>query len=302
LKWRLPAPVALGVAVVAIGAAAILIREAEAAAVVIAFWRTAGGAAVLTPFATRHSGMLRELSWRQRWLLVASGVCLGLHFALWLGSLELTTVASSVTLVTMSPLFVAVAATLFLGERTSRRGWIGIGITVFGAVVIGLADSSDPGETSNAVLGDLMALGGAAAMAGYILIGRKLRKADMPNTVFAVPTYAVAAVGLVFFAVVRGEQLTGFPASTWMILAALIAGPQLLGHAMLTLVLDRLRATTVAVATLLEPIGATILAWIILDEVPATLFWAGAPVVLVGLVVTLRSGGEALSQQVTDTV
>lgn len=301
-KWRVPAPVALGVAVVAISAAAILIREAEAAAVSIAFWRTAGGAIVLAPVAAMQRRALRSLSRRDGLLLIGSGACLGLHFALWLGSLELTTVASSVTLVTMSPLFVALLSTLFLGESTSRAAWAGIAITVVGAAIIGLGDSSDPGETNNAVAGDLMALGGAAAMAGYILIGRRLRRSELPNTVFAVPTYAVAAVGLLIVALLRSEQLAGFATSTWLILAALVAGPQLLGHAMLTSVLDRIRATTVAVATLLEPIGATILAWIVLDEVPASLFWLGAPVVLAGLAVTLRSGSDDLSQQVMDTV
>ncbi len=287
---------------VAIAAAAILIREAEAAAVAIAFWRTAAGSAVLFPFAARHRAALAGLSWREALLLTGSGLCLGLHFALWLGSLELTTVASSVTLATMSPLFVALAATVLLGEQTSRPAWTGIMITVVGAAVIGLADSSDPGETTNAVLGDLMALGGAGAMAGYILIGRVLRRADVPNLVFAVPTYAVAAMALFVLAIVRDEQLTEFPASTWLIFAALVVGPQLLGHAMLTSVLDRLSATTVAVTTLFEPIGATVLAWIVLDEVPAALFWLGAPVVLLGLAVTLRSGGDDLSHDVMDTL
>ena len=291
----------LGIAVAAISTAAIIVREAEAAAVVVAFWRTFGGAVVLAPFVAPHRRLIRELSHRDLALLIGSGVCLGLHLALWLGSLELTTVASSVTLVSMSPLFVAVASTVLLGERSSRVAWLGICVTVAGAGVIALADRSDPGETSNAVLGDLMALGGAAAIAGYILIGRALRRADVPNSVFAAPTYAVAAAGLVVVALVRGEALTGFPAKTWVLMGLLLVGPQLLGHALLTAVLDRLRATTVAVATLLEPIGATILAWVLLEEVPANLFWLGAPIVLCGLVVTLTASGDRVSQEFTDT-
>jgi drug/metabolite transporter (DMT)-like permease len=291
-RVELPASWTLAIAVVAISSAAILIREAAAAAVAIAFWRTAGGAALLVPAAISGHRTRRQLSSRDAAWIAASGLLLGAHFALWLGSLELTTVASSVTLVTMSPLFVAVLATVVLHERTPKAAWVGIGVTVAGAVVIGIGDGGDPGMSSNAVLGDVMALGGAAAMAGYILIGRQLRKASVPNALFAAPTYAVAAVSLVAVAISRGDSLAGYSTKTWLLLVALVVGPQLLGHAMLTSVLDRVSATTVSVTTLFEPVGATILAWLILNEAPASLFWIGAPVVLAGLVFTLLAGDE----------
>ena len=290
-RSRLPAPWALAIAVAAIASAAILIREAAAAAVAIAFWRTAGGAALLAPVAIRSHTRLRRLSRSDAALIAASGVLLGAHFALWLGSLELTTVASSVTLVAMSPLFVALLSTMILREKTAGAVWVGIAVTVAGAVVIGVGDGGDPAMSSNAVLGDVMALGGAAAMAGYILIGRQLRSALVPNTLFAAPTYAVAAVTLVIVALTRGDALSGYSTRTWLLLVALVLGPQLLGHAMLTSVLDRVSATTVSVTTLLEPVGATVLAWLILNEIPAQLFWVGAPIVLAGLVCTLRAEG-----------
>ena len=82
----------------------------------------------------------------------------------------------------MSPLFVALFGTTFLGEASSRRVWIGIGLCVAGAITIGIGDAGEPGETSNALLGDVMALGGALAMAGYMLVGRRFRRRSVART------------------------------------------------------------------------------------------------------------------------
>ncbi len=291
------AVIGLGVAVSAISAAAILIREADAAALTIAFWRTAGGAVLLAPTFFASSSLLRRLSTRHIAMLGVSGLCLALHFALWLGSLELTTVASSVTLVTLSPVFVATLGTAVLGESVSRRMWLGIGVAVAGAAIIGFGDVGESSQASNPILGDLMAIGGAVAMAGYLVIGRHLRRAGVPNMVFAVPTYGIAALVLGMVVGLRGDPVFDLDGRTWVLLLVIVLGPQLLGHAMLTWVLDRLSVTTVSLATLLEPIGATALAWIALDELPATLFWVGAPTVLAGLAISTLAGrgrtGEA---------
>ena len=289
------APAALAVAVAAVSLAAVLIREARAPALAIAFWRTALGAVLFAPGLAHQRRRGSTTPRFPAWWVLASGTCLALHFALWIGSLGLTTVASSVTLVTMAPIFVGVLSSGFLGEKVSRYAWLGIGVTVLGAALIGFADGADPGSTSNALLGDGLALAGAAALAGYIVIGRAMRKGGMANSAFVVPTYAVAAVGLGVVSLVAGVELAGYSGRTWLLIGAIVLGPQMLGHGTMTWVLDRLSATTVSVATLAEPIGATFLAWIVLDELPSDLFWLGAPVVLGGLIIALRA--EALSQK-----
>lgn len=284
------AHVALGVAVAAISAAAILIREADAAALTIAFWRTAIGAVALLPAAMASRRRRAPVPARDRALLALSGMFLAAHFGLWLGSLELTTVASSVTLVTLTPLFVASAAGWLLGEHLTPRGWAGVATAVAGAVVIGVADLGGDGDATDPLLGDLMAVGGAVAMAGYLVIGRHLRGRGMSNVTFAVPTYAGAATVLAVVVVLRDDPVVSLDARTWLLILAIVAGPQLLGHALLTWVLDRLPSTLVSVVTLLEPVGATILAWLVLDELPAELFWVGAPFVLAGLALVVGTG------------
>lgn len=273
------------VGVVAISFSAILIRVAEAPALALAFWRSFGGALALAPFAVRA---------RRRGLVVgdvplralgASGLFLALHFALWIGSLSFTTVASSVTLVTASPIFVGLGAAWFLDERPGRRTWIGMAVTIAGAVLIGLGDLRGLPLGPRALGGDAMALGGAVAVTGYLLIGRSLRRRELPNVVYASVVYGVASVALLVVCLATGTPIAGYSTATWLAIAGLILGPQLLGHTVFNALMRQVSATAVSIVVLAEPIGATLLAWLLLAELPAALFWAGGPLILVGVAV-----------------
>lgn len=282
----LPRPAVVGgllVGVVAVSSAAVLIRLADAPALAIAFWRTLGGTVALAPLA--WGAARRQPPPRRLWSrMVASGVLLALHFALWIGSLSYTTVASSVTLVTMSPLFVAFGAARFLGEAPSRRTWLGMATTMVGAVVIGLGDLVDIELGVRALIGDLMALGGAVAVAGYLLIGRSARR-QVPTSVYASVVYGTAALVLAAASLLAGAALGGYPAGTWLALLGLVVGPQLLGHTVFNALLSTVTATLVSIVVLSEPVGATLLAWLALGETPAALFWVGAPLILAGVAI-----------------
>lgn len=274
--------------VTAVSSAAVLIRVADAHPLAIAFWRCGGGAAALAPFAWRAHRDAPPLDRVQRRQVATSGVLLALHFALWIGSLELTTVASSVTLVTMSPIFVGLGAAAFLGEPPTRRVWVGMALTVTGAVFIGAGDWRQVEVGTQALLGDGMAFAGAAAVAGYLLTGRAARR-RLPVTVYAASVYAIAAAVLLPTALLAGATLTGYDATTWLALAGLVVGPQLLGHTVFNALLGVVTATVVSVVVLVEPLGATLLAWVVLRELPAPLFWVGAPLVLGGVFVATAS-------------
>lgn len=279
----------LAVGVTAVSFSAILIRIAlgpEPAlqmALAIAFWRTIGGAVALAPFAVRNR--LRAdtpLPRVRRLQLAASGTVLAAHFALFLGSLALTTVASSVTLTTMSPIFVALGGWRFLGERTERRTWIGMAITTLGAVGIGFADANAIDLGPKALLGDVMAFGAALAVTGYMLFGRVTRQ-DVAATTYSATVYGWAAAWLLAVCLAVGAPLWGYDTTTWLAIAGIILGPQLLGHTVFNTLLSSVSATVVSIVILAEPVGSTALAWLLLDEVPAPLFWLAAPLVLVGV-------------------
>ena len=275
---------ALALGVLAVSSSAVLIRLADAPALTIAFWRCIGGSVALLPFALRARRALPSLDRTQRWQLIASGLLLAVHFALFITSVSFTTVASAVLFATFSPLFVAVGATRFLGEPPSRRTWIGLGISLVGAVVVAVGDIGDVRLGTRALLGDALELASAVAVTGYLLLGRAARQ-RLPNTVYASSVYGVAAMVLLPASFVGGGRPVGHAGTTWLVLLAIVVGPQLLGHTVFNWLLSSLTATVVAVTVLAEPVGATVLAWLALDELPSGAFYVGAPLILAGVFV-----------------
>lgn len=286
----LPRPVVYGglvVGVLAVSTSAILatvvigdppvLRLALAAA----FWRCFGGAVSLAPFGwrarARHPVDARTLR-----LLAVSGVFLAVHFALFLGSLAFTTVASSTTLATMSPVFVALGGVWLLDEHPDRRTWVGMGLTMAGAIAIGVADAGQLALGPRALLGDAMAFASALAVTGYLLIGRRTRGSTHAS-IYSGVVYATASVVLLGVCVVVGAPLWGYTTTQWLALAGLVAGPQLLGHTVFNTLMSSVPAHVVSIAVIAEPVVATVLAWWLLAQWPAPLFFAAAPLVLVGV-------------------
>jgi drug/metabolite transporter (DMT)-like permease len=279
-------PVGIAVGIVAISTSPILVREAHVPALALAFWRCLAGALLLAPFALR-SGLRARPNARELGLLVLSGACLALHFSLWNASLTRTTIASSTVLVACSPLFVGVLAGPLLGEPPSRLGWAGIGLTIAGATLIALGDAGAVDLGPRALLGDAMAFGGAAAIGAYFLIGRSLRR-RLPASTYAASVYGAAALLLLPASLLSGAALAGYSGHSWLAIGGVVVGPQLLGHTVFNALLATLTADAVAVIGLTEPVGATLLAWLVFQELPTSWFWPGAVLVLAGVWLGVR--------------
>ena len=270
----------LAIGVAAVSCAAVLVRLADAPALVIAAYRMGiAGLAMGAGCLVLGRGHGRRPVHRARLLWMAlSGGFLALHFGTWIASLHHTSVASSVVLVTSSPLLVAAASWLVLNERVLRREVLGITAGLAGGAVVVAGDWG----SRDAVAGDLLALAGAAAMAGYLLIGRKVRAQESVLT-YAAVVYPIAGAALVLSALVAGESFVGYPASAflWMALLALI--PQLLGHTSLNRALAHVSATTVAIAVMGEPVLASLLAWVVLAEAPTATTTMGGALIIAGV-------------------
>lgn len=250
-------------------------------ALAIAFWRCFGGAVALAPFAWRVRRS-HPIDRTTAAVLGGSGAFLAVHFGLFLGSLAFTTVGSSTTLATASPIFVALGGIWFLHERPTRRTWIGMAVTMLGALAVGAADLVQFDLGPRALVGDVMAFGSALAVTGYLLIGRGVR-ARVHATTYSSLVYGSAAVLLLAACLATSTPLWGYSAGQWLAIVGIIVGPQLLGHTVFNTLMSTVPATVISIVVLAEPVAATVLAWVFLGQLPAALFWFAAPVVIVGV-------------------
>jgi drug/metabolite transporter (DMT)-like permease len=275
----------LATGVVAVAFSSILIRLADAPGLSIAFYRNAIAAIVLVPLAIgRYRNELRSLSRRQWAIAVLAGAFLAVHFALWIPSLEYTTVAASTVLVTTQPVWVAVIGRA-VGERVSGRALVGIALSLVGAVVI---SGGDLGLSRRAALGDVLALLGAVMAAAYFLSGRSVRR-RLSLVPYVAIAYATCALVLGAVVAAAGQPFAGFPAETWLLFALMALIPQFLGHTVFNYLLAEVEASVVAIAVTGEPVGATLLAFAFFREVPRWTAFLGGALILAGIYVTISA-------------
>jgi len=290
--------VGLMIGIIAVSTASILIRYAQngAPSIVIAANRLILASLVITPIAyIQFKKNLFKVTSKEFFFLLLSGLFLALHFAAWITSLEKTSIASSVVLVTTTPLWVALFSPILLKEKNNSGIWIGLFLSLVGSSLVALSnDCSFSSEqlircdnlsinlNQNTLLGNFLALFGAWMAAGYMMAGRKLRS-TIPLIKYVTFVYLISSFFLLFFVFIAGESLIGYSNSTylWMVLLGLI--PQLLGHSLFNWALGHLPAAFVSIALIGEPIGTIILAFIFLQETPTTLEFLGGGFILLGI-------------------
>ncbi|MDI7260280.1 MAG: DMT family transporter [Thermodesulfobacteriota bacterium] len=273
----------LATGIIAISTASIFIKLCDAPALVIAAYRMTLASLFLLPFAGYQRVWKGWNGSELRWLIL-SGTFLALHFAFWITSLKFTSVASSVVLVSTNPLFVGIGAWLFFKEPVGLNLILGITLSILGSGLISFGDMS---ISSDALMGDGLALLGAITASGYLLIGRKMRKGqDLLSYIF--PVYSAAAIVLVILSLISQKPFFGFSSSTYLYLFLLALVPQLIGHTTFNWALKYLPAPLVAIAILGEPVGSTILAFFILGEGLTPLKIIGGILIFTGILIALK--------------
>ncbi len=279
-----PGPVRLTVllaaGILAVSCGSIFVRLAHAPALAVSAYRVFWASVLLAPALIagpiREWAPLRRRDWGR---LILSGVALGLHFALWITSLSYTSVASSVLLVDTTPFFIGLASPWVLGRPCSRRFWMGLGLAFAGCILI---FSGDWSQSAASTLGNTLALGGAVAMAVYLLIGARARQ-RLSLISYVWPVYAVSAVALFVACLVSGTPLRGFPPGSYLYMFLLGLVPQCIGHTTYNWSLRWLPPSLVALIGLAEPVGASILAYLILGESLTVAKLIGGAIVLLGI-------------------
>ncbi len=276
--------------VLAVSTGAIFAKLAEAPALVIAAYRVGLASLILAPIAWWQArDELLGLEKKDYMLALLSGFFLALHFSTWISSLSYTSVANSVVLVNTNPLWVGILTPVISKDRLTLMTKIGIVISVIGGAIIGAGDFATGGQ---ALWGDFLALLGSICAAVYLLLGRNLRR-KLSLLAYVIICYGSAAIILWVLVIALGLQVVGFSSGTYAAFAGMALISQIIGHTSYNWALKWFSASLIAVSLLGEPIGATILAYIIFDE---TLTWTklvGGSLILAAIYLAAR--GEKTS-------
>jgi drug/metabolite transporter (DMT)-like permease len=279
-------PLVLAAAVLGIGSSGPLARLATLAPLGIAVWRVTL-ALILVLGALAWTGAWREwrnLSRRDLGIAAVAGLCLALHFWTWIASLGLTTIAASVILVNLHPVVIIAGSALWLNERPSKKALVGLVIALGGAALVAMSDAANA-DGSSPALGNLLAVAGAATVGLYYLIGRALR-ARLSLWAYTGLVYSFCLVALLVFALWQGTDLVPPNGREWSVLALIAFGPMVLGHTGFNWSLKFVPAYVVSALLLLEPVIASAIAWMWMDETIHLDTLIGGGIVLMGLLST----------------
>ncbi|OZT78754.1 EamA family transporter [Marinococcus halophilus] len=269
----------LVVSVVAISFAAIFVKWSDAPAAVLSMYRMYLASLFLLPFVWLNRHDVKNIN-KQEWVLfIFSGIFLGMHFALWFGSLKLTTVASSTIILALQPVVALAGGFLIYKEKVSVPQLVTISLSMLGVVVIGLGDLGR--SSSTALLGNLLSFLSVIAVVVYLLIGQRVVK-KVSHWLYSFIVFFVAGVSLHVFNAVSGVPVRGYSAEEWQIFVLLAILPTI-AHVIYNHLLNFINTSTISMTILGEPVGATILAFFILGEKVVALQVLGGLVVLFGV-------------------
>ena len=274
------------IAILFISTSAVIVKLASAPASIIAMYRLAFAILIMLPLVLRNYGdSFRQIKKSDWGFGSLAGISLAFHFILWFESLNYTSVASSVVLVTLQPLFAFIGTYLFFKEKLTLLAIAGGVTAVAGSIVISWGDFRISGM---ALWGDLLALTACAMVTGYLLFGQNIRKRlDLIPYTFIV--YGIAALTLILYNVILRYPFFSYPTSDWGYFLLLAIFPTLLGHSLLNWAVKWVSVNVISMSILFEPIGASILAYFILGETLHTMQWIGGGIIITGLYLFIRS-------------
>ncbi|EMI09984.1 DMT family transporter [Anoxybacillus gonensis] len=255
--------IALIIGALSISTSAIFVKFTDAPSAVIAFYRLFFAVVFMTPlFIVKHIRETKQMNKKDWAFAVLSGTLLAFHFILWFESLRYTSVASSVVLVTLQPIFAFVGGFFFFKEKMTISEWVSALLAILGSVIISWGDFRVSGK---ALYGDMLALIACAMVTGYWLVGQHLRK-QFSLITYTYIVYGIASLVLSVYVSLFRYSFLSYNANDWWCFILLAVIPTLFGHSLFNWAMKWVNAAMVSMAILFEPIGAIILAYIWLNE------------------------------------
>lgn len=279
--------IAVTIGVISVSTAAVLVKLAdEAPASVIANYRLFLAVLIMSPYVLWKRLHEFKFVTRKDWLLtMLAGVFLAFHFILWFESLNFTSVASSVVLVTMQPIFAFLGTYFFFQERFSAGAVLSMLIALTGSVLISWGDFQISGM---ALFGDILALLGAVMVTGYFLLGQDVRK-RLSLMTYTFIVYSMSSLTLLIYNLILDKPFFGYSGDHWLVFFALAIIPTFFGHTLFNWALKWVSSSTITMGILFEPVGASILAYFVLGEMVTWFQLLGGFIVIFGLMMFIFS-------------
>jgi len=285
----------LTISIIAISFSAIFVKWSDAPASILSMYRMWLASLLMVPIVWNKRNEFKNIVKKDWLFLFFSGVFLALHFVLWFGSLKLTTVASSTIILALQPIVSLLGGFLLFKERTTMSALMTMGIAIIGAMMIGWGDF---GVSNDAIMGDLLSFFSVISVVGYLLIGQSIVK-KVSHWLYSFCVFFSAAIVLTIYNVSTGVSLTGYPAKEWGIFLLLATVPTV-SHVINNWLLNYVNATTISMSILGEPVGATVLAVILLNEHLVTWQIVGGVLVLLGVFFFLSQKQKPLPHMVKE--
>ncbi len=275
----------------------IIIRFSEAPALAMAAYRMMFTIMMLTVPVFMNRSELKTLNKKSCLLCILSGVFLAFHYAFWMQSIQMTTIANSTVLVSSSPIFVAVFNYFILNEKFNKRMIFGIAASIIGTIIIAMGSSG--GTQNSMMLGNFFAFLGAIFVAGYLIIGGIVRK-SVSAGVYVFVVYSVSAIILFSMNFITGTPLYPYAPKEFMLFFLLAFCSSILGHTVYNYLVKYYSSTLISVSTLSEPIYASILAMIIFKEIPSIHTVIGGIIAIAGIYCYLITQNNAHEISLSD--
>lgn len=240
---------------------------------------------LMLPFGAKQLGSIGAIKKKDWFLLIAAGIFLAIHFLLWMASLNYTSIASSTIILSLEPVFVMIGAYFVFRDKPNKMMMTGMVVALIGAFCVG---SGDIGITRTAFNGDVLSFLGALAVAVNMLIAKRILT-RVPSYLYSLIVFAVTFLCFLLYNIAMGIQMTNYPLIEWFVFLLLAIVPTVFGHMIFNWLLQYVRATTISMSVLAEPIGSSILGMILFHEMVTGFQLLGGAFVIVGLLLYLRS-------------
>lgn len=273
------------VGMVAISFAPIFVKYSNAPVSVQGMYRMLFTFLLMLPFGRKQLPAARTVSARNWIFLTLAGFFLALHFILWMESLNYTSIASSTIILSLEPVLVMAGAYFIYKDKANRFAVIGMLVALVGAAGIGFGDI---GLSREAFYGDVLSLLGTVAVAVNMLLAKKIME-QVPSYLYSLIVFGITFLFFGLYNVALGIPMTGYPAKEWIVFLLLAIVPTVFGHLVFNWLLQYVKAATVSMSVLAEPVGSSILGIFIFGEWISGSQLAFGGLVIVGLLVYLRS-------------